>query len=59
MEKYLNTGFANQFALETTGHTLAATLGFLASHPDEQDAVYNQIMDVVGHDRDPVSQFWL
>lgn len=38
---------------ETTGHTLAATLGFLASHPDEQDAVYNQIMDVVGHDRDP------
>lgn len=38
---------------ETTGHTLAATLGFLAVHPEEQSSIYDQIVDVVGHDRDP------
>ncbi|KAL5531294.1 hypothetical protein ACEPAG_4171 [Sanghuangporus baumii] len=38
---------------ETTGHTLAATLGFLGIYQEEQDAVYEQIMSVVGIERDP------
>lgn len=41
---------------ETTGHTLAATLGLLGIYQEEQDVVYQQIVDVVGHDRDPVSE---
>ena len=42
-------------ASETTGHTLAATLGFLAAHEDEQEIAYKQVLEVVGNDRDPVS----
>ena len=40
---------------ETTAHTLAATLGFLGIHPEIQREVYEEIVQVVGHDRDPVS----
>ncbi|KAF8068982.1 cytochrome P450 [Lyophyllum atratum] len=39
---------------ETTAHTLAATLGFLGLHPDIQEEVLEQIVAVVGWDRDPV-----
>ncbi|KAG6829041.1 hypothetical protein H0H87_012774, partial [Tephrocybe sp. NHM501043] len=39
---------------ETTAHTLAATLGFLSLHQDLQDEVLEQIISVVGWDRDPV-----
>ncbi|KAJ7753634.1 cytochrome P450 [Mycena maculata] len=38
---------------ETTAHTLAATLGFMAIHDDIQDEVLAQITDVVSADRDP------
>ncbi|KAL0057383.1 hypothetical protein AAF712_015979 [Marasmius tenuissimus] len=38
---------------ETTAHTLAATLALLAVTPDAQDEVVQQIVDVVGWDRDP------
>ncbi|KIK52840.1 hypothetical protein GYMLUDRAFT_49679 [Collybiopsis luxurians FD-317 M1] len=38
---------------ETTAHTLAATLGFLALNQDAQDEVFEQIEEVVGFDRDP------
>ncbi|KAJ7590446.1 cytochrome P450 [Mycena floridula] len=39
---------------ETTAHTLAATLGMLAIHEDIQESVYEEIMTVVGPDRDPL-----
>jgi len=39
---------------ETTAHTLAATLGLLAVHEDIQDSVYEEIISVIGHDRDPL-----
>ena len=39
---------------ETTGHTLAATLGFLGIYQEEQDTVYEQIVSVIGDGRDPV-----
>lgn len=39
---------------ETTAHTLAATLGFMSLYEDIQDDVVQQILDVVGLDRDPV-----
>ncbi|KAL0069552.1 hypothetical protein AAF712_003210 [Marasmius tenuissimus] len=38
---------------ETTAHTLAATLALLAVTLDAQDEVLQQIIDVVGWDRDP------
>ncbi|TDL22841.1 cytochrome P450 [Rickenella mellea] len=38
---------------ETTGHTLAATLGYLALYQHEQDIVYDQISSVLG-ERDPI-----
>ncbi|PAV19758.1 cytochrome P450 [Pyrrhoderma noxium] len=38
---------------ETSGHTLAATLGFLGIYQEEQEAIYEQIMEVVGDGRDP------
>jgi len=38
---------------ETTAYTLAATLGLLALNQDSQDEVYQQIEEVIGHDRDP------
>ncbi|KAG7095474.1 hypothetical protein E1B28_006213 [Marasmius oreades] len=39
---------------ETSAHTLAATLGFLAVNDHAQDEVLQEIIDVVGYDRDPV-----
>ena len=42
--------------IETTGHTLAATLGLLGLYQAEQEIVYQQIIEVVGHDRDPVRE---
>lgn len=42
-------------SIETTAHTLAATLGFLALNQDVQDEVFEQIKEVVGYGRDPVS----
>ncbi|KAJ4473118.1 cytochrome P450 [Lentinula aciculospora] len=38
---------------ETTAHTLAATLGFLAINQDVQDEVFEQVNEVVGYNRDP------
>ncbi|KAG5634315.1 hypothetical protein H0H81_002432 [Sphagnurus paluster] len=38
---------------ETTGHTLSATLALLAIHQDVQDEILEQIVSVVGYDRDP------
>ncbi|KIM47101.1 hypothetical protein M413DRAFT_64094 [Hebeloma cylindrosporum] len=38
---------------DTTAHTLAATLGFLSLYQDIQEEVYEQIISVVGPDRDP------
>ncbi|KAL0565654.1 hypothetical protein V5O48_016370, partial [Marasmius crinis-equi] len=38
---------------ETTANTLAATLALLAVHPEAQDEVLKQIIDVVGWERDP------
>ena len=46
-----------QSIVETTGHTLAATLAFLALHNDIQEEVYEQITSVVGPDRDPVGVY--
>jgi cytochrome P450 len=40
--------------LETTAHTLAATIGHLAVHEDIQEDIFEQIMSVVGYDREPV-----
>jgi len=37
---------------ETTAHTLAATLGFLGLYDSLQDEVYEQIISVVGKERD-------
>ncbi|KAF5356947.1 hypothetical protein D9756_006377 [Leucocoprinus leucothites] len=39
---------------ETTAHTLAATLGFLAYHSEIQEEVYEHILFVIGKTRDPV-----
>lgn len=39
---------------ETTAHALAATLGFLAVYDDIQEEVFQQIISVVGSERDPV-----
>ncbi|GLB42270.1 putative cytochrome P450 [Lyophyllum shimeji] len=39
---------------ETTAHTLAATLGFLGLYQDMQQETVEQIVSVVGWDRDPV-----
>ncbi|KAF9553104.1 cytochrome P450 [Agrocybe pediades] len=41
---------------ETTAHTLAATLGFLAMYDNLQDEVYQQIVEVVGLQRDPTME---
>ncbi|KAI0261580.1 cytochrome P450 [Gloeopeniophorella convolvens] len=46
--------FAMLFAgHETTAFTLAAAVGLLALHPKVQEEAYQQIAEVVGHDRDP------
>ena len=44
--------------VETTAHTFASTLGMLAVHADIQKEVLEQIFDVVGWDRDPVSNMF-
>ncbi|KAJ7666226.1 cytochrome P450 [Mycena polygramma] len=38
---------------ETTAHTLSGTLGFMALHPEIQEEVVEQIISVVGPDREP------
>ncbi|KAJ7719189.1 cytochrome P450 [Mycena maculata] len=38
---------------ETTAHSLAGTLGFMAIHEEIQDEIVEQILSVVGPDRDP------
>ncbi|KAG7097880.1 hypothetical protein E1B28_005192 [Marasmius oreades] len=38
---------------ETTANTLATTLAFLSLHQDAQDEVVQQIIEVVGYDRNP------
>lgn len=43
--------------LETTAHTLAATLGFLAYYPEIQEEVHEHILSVIGKSRDPVRGF--
>ena len=40
--------------IETTAHSLAATLGLLALHNDIQDEIFQHIISVIGYDRDPV-----
>uniref|UniRef100_A0A0W0FX74 Cytochrome P450 n=1 Tax=Moniliophthora roreri TaxID=221103 RepID=A0A0W0FX74_MONRR len=53
-EELIGNVFVMLFAgHETSAHTLAATLGFLAYYTEAQDEVFQQIMDVVGWDRDP------
>ncbi|PPQ91914.1 hypothetical protein CVT25_001285 [Psilocybe cyanescens] len=53
-EELIGNVFVMLFAgHETTAYTLAATLGFLAYHQDLQDEVYDQIVSVVGLERDP------
>ncbi|KAH7906468.1 cytochrome P450 [Hygrophoropsis aurantiaca] len=39
---------------ETTASVLAATLGYLAIHSDQQDKAYQEILDAIPSDRDPV-----
>ncbi|PPQ81934.1 hypothetical protein CVT25_013782 [Psilocybe cyanescens] len=39
---------------ESTAHVISATLGFLSLYDDLQQEVYDQIITVVGHERDPV-----
>ena len=39
---------------DTTGHTLAATLGLLGLHQDIQDEVLEHILDIIGPTREPV-----
>ncbi|KAF4583601.1 hypothetical protein EYR38_002356 [Pleurotus pulmonarius] len=41
---------------ETTAHTLAVALGFMSLYEDIQDDVVQQVLDVVGLDRDPTIQ---
>ncbi|KAH9973813.1 cytochrome P450 [Lactifluus volemus] len=48
----------NVFAIMFAGHesmasTLASTIGLLCLHSDVQEDLYEQIVDVVGHDREP------
>lgn len=47
-------GWPQKLSTETSGHTLAATLGLLGIYQDEQDIVYQHIIEVIGLDRDPV-----
>ncbi|KAJ7100252.1 cytochrome P450, partial [Mycena belliarum] len=53
-EEVIGNVFLLMFAgHETTAHTLAATLGFMAIHQDIQDEILEHIMSVLGPDRDP------
>jgi len=38
---------------ETTAHMFSATLALLSLHPDIQNEIVEQIVSVVGYDRDP------
>lgn len=40
--------------VETTASTMAATIGFLGLYPEVQDDIYQKVIEVVGHNRDPV-----
>jgi len=40
--------------IETTASTIAATIGFLGLYSEVQDDIYQKVIEVVGHDRDPV-----
>jgi cytochrome P450 len=40
---------------ETTAHALASTIGFLGLYSDIQKDLYEEIVEVVGHDREPVN----
>lgn len=42
---------------ETTAHTLAATIGFLALHDDIQKDIFQHIISVIGKERNPVRSF--
>ncbi|KAJ7064839.1 cytochrome P450 [Mycena amicta] len=54
-EELIGNIFVFMFAgHETTAHTLAATLAFMALHEDIQEEVVEQILDVVGSERDPI-----
>jgi cytochrome P450 len=56
MDKQVGNVYIMLFAgHETTAYTFAATLGFLGLNPDLQDEVVEQILSVVGNDREPVS----
>ncbi|KJA21395.1 hypothetical protein HYPSUDRAFT_42034 [Hypholoma sublateritium FD-334 SS-4] len=44
---------------ETTARSLSATIGFLALYDDLQEEIYQQIMSVVGQERDPVYQDYI
>ena len=41
--------------IETTAHTLAATLGLLALHQDIQNEILQHILGVIGPTREPAS----
>ena len=45
----------NEYHPETTARSLSATIGFLALYDDLQEEIYQQIISVVGQERDPVS----
>ena len=40
--------------IDTTAHSLAATLGMLALNNDVQDEIFQHIISVIGYDHDPV-----
>lgn len=50
----LNEYLKSLLPVETTASTLAATIGFLGLYSDVQDDIYQKVIEVVGHDRDPV-----
>ena len=50
----LNEYLKSLLPIETTASTLAATIGFLGLYSDVQDDIYQKVIEVVGHGRDPV-----
>ena len=42
---------------ETTAHTLAAALGLLSINPEIQQEIADEIIRVVGYDREPVCTY--
>lgn len=50
-----STQVLNVYYPETTARSLSATIGFLALYDDLQEEIYQQIISVVGQERDPVS----